>query len=78
MDLPLLGQPGEFPVAAAFFAAVIMTVPVLPAAVFPGGIPYDLGIWTYQDVRSPTLQFFAFAAVYDFIIVPVSCDPPNL
>ena len=44
MDLPLLWQVEEFPFAAAFFAAVVVTVHVLPATVLLRSIPDDLRI----------------------------------
>ena len=54
VDLPLFWQLKEFPVAAAFLTAVVMTVLMLPAAVVSWGVPYDLRIRTDQDIFAPT------------------------
>ena len=60
MDLPLLRQTEEFPFTAAFFAAVVMAVHVLPSLVDARGIPDHLGIRAHKDVVAPAFQLFAF------------------
>ena len=53
---PLLRQIEEFPFSAAFFAPVVVTVPVLPAGVGLGGVPDDLGVRTDQEIISPPFR----------------------
>ena len=56
---PLVGKIEDLPLPAAFIAAVVMSVGVLPASVRFGGIPDDLRIRTNQEVIAPALQFFS-------------------
>ena len=60
MNLPLFGKTEKLPFTAAFFAAVVVAVPVFPSSVFPRRIPDDLGIRTDQNIISPAFQFFPF------------------
>ena len=57
-DGPLLGQIEKFPFAAAFAAAVVVSVHLLPAFVGPGRAPAHLGVRPDQQIISPALQFF--------------------
>ncbi len=78
LDIPFLGQPGEFPLSAAFRTSVIVSVWLFPAAVFPCGIPDHLRIRAYQYIISPALKFFTGGGIEDFIVLPVVCDPHNV
>ena len=77
MDLPLLWKIEEFPFATAFFAAVVVTVHMLPVFFLFRGIPDDLRVRAYQCVITPAFQLFAATAVDDFIIFPFICNPHN-
>ena len=60
MDVPLLGQVKKFPLAAAFFAAVLMAVHVLPAPGVSGRVPDNLGIRPHKNIITPALQLLSF------------------
>ena len=60
MYLPLFREAYEFPFSAALFAAVIVSVLMLPATVVLRSVPDDLGIRANQDVFPPSLQFLSF------------------
>ena len=55
MNLPLLREIEKFPLAAAFFTAVIMSVFVLPARIVLRGVPDDLRVRTNERIISPAL-----------------------
>ena len=75
---PLIRKIKKFPLSASFTAAVIMTILFFPGGIRVGSVPYNLGIWPYQQVFSPSLQLLASGAVDDFIIVPFICKPHRL
>ena len=60
MNLPLFRKTEELPFTAAFSAAVIMTVHVLPSSVVSGRVPDDLGIRPHKDIITPALQLLSF------------------
>ena len=35
-----------------------MTIHVFPSFIVFRGIPYDLWVWTYKDIISPSFKFF--------------------
>ena len=57
-DRPLLGKVHEFPLPAAFAAAVVMGVRLIPD-LSPGRLPNDLRIRTDQLIASPQFQLFS-------------------
>ena len=71
---PLLGQVKEFPLAAAFAAAVIMTVGLSPLSAFRC-IPDDLGVRADQSVIPPSLQLFTAGCIQHLIVLPFVSDP---
>ena len=69
-DLPGLGQVEEFPAPAAFRAAVIVAVGILPASVLFFCLPDDLRVRTNQDIVAPSLKLFSVRGIQYFIIFP--------
>ena len=59
-DLPFVRQIMEFPFAAAFFTAVVMTVRLIPAVFISLGVPDDLRVGTDEDIFSPAFELFTF------------------
>jgi hypothetical protein len=46
---------------------------MFPVFIFFFCIPDYLRVWTKKGVFAPAFQFFALAAIYDFIFFPVIC-----
>ena len=66
---PLLRQIEEFPLSAAFAAAVIMCVRMLPRLSVTR-LPDDLRVRPDQHILSPALELLAVRGVHHFIFLP--------
>ena len=75
MNLPLLREIEELPFSTAFFAAVIVRIPVLPSFLCLRGIPDHLRIRAHKEILPPPFQFLPVGRINHFIVFPSICNP---
>ena len=78
MNGPLLGQPADFPLAAACIRAVIDGVRTVPCLAVLVACPNGLRVGPLQNLAAPSFDFFSAAAVEHGVVFPVICDPHKI
>ena len=76
VDRPLFGKIPKFPLAAAFVAAVVMTVGISPFS-SAGSLPDHLRVRTDQLVAAPEFEFLSVRSIQYLIVFPGIRNPHN-